>query len=268
MRHEHLAKPKFLVPLVFLLWLVVSLPLSVSQAGEVSDPACLPAGQETAGVWGQPDDPYYEGGSAHLTPISSCYRVGNLDSGGRPDGSAILTWGEWWRDKPEDCDLSTPETAYATCSDSDMNWYIRLNRAERTAAGITSGEIKKIQRWGQCKKSGQRDSSKWCNFLTETIPQGGNYGALDPANYDGDPTNDQPQLENPCIDRDWGVPRREWVSNDPCKNKDIRISFTGTRVKDNNHGWKEVHPVRKEVWTEGTRTRTCALDQNHQPSCT
>ena len=225
-----LAKPKFLVSLVLLLWLVASLSFSVSQAGEVSDPACLPAGQETAGVWGQPDDPYYESGSTHLTPISSCYRVGNLDSSGRPDGSATLVWGEWWRDKPEDCNLSTPETAYQTCSDSDMNWYMRLDGAEQRAAGITSGERKKIQRWSQCK-AGQRDSSKWCNFLTETIPQGGNYGALDPANYDdGDSTNDQPQLENPCIDKDWGAPKG-WVSDDSCKDKNIRISFTGTRVQ-------------------------------------
>jgi len=51
MWRELLAKPKFLVSLVFLLWLVVSLPLSVSQAGPVSDNACQPS-DPTAGVWG------------------------------------------------------------------------------------------------------------------------------------------------------------------------------------------------------------------------
>ena len=131
MWRELLAKPKFLVPLVFLLWLVVSLPLSVPQAAVVSDPACGDTTNWDAGVWGQEDSP------AHLTLINTCYRV-----------SGTMVWGEWWRDKPEDCDLSTPESAYATCSDSDKNWYMRLNSTERSAAGVTSGEITNLRRWG------------------------------------------------------------------------------------------------------------------------
>lgn len=266
MRRELLAQPKFLVPLAFLLWLVVSLPLSVSQAGSVNDPACptdmngngSALDEATAGVWGQPDDPYYEGGTTHLTAQDACYRVGdpNAPYAGSEWG-ATLVWGEWWRDKAEDCDLDTPESTYWSCSDSDKNWYLRLNRSERTAAGITSGEIKKLQRWSQCK-AGQRDSSRWCNFLVETIPQGGNYG-------DPNPTDDNPQLPDPCLDKDWGG---QTIAVGPCKGKNIQISFTGTKAKDNNHGWKEVHPARKEQWTDSNGRHTCSLYTADNDNCT
>ena len=238
MWRELLAKPKFLVPLVFLLWLVVSLPLSVSQAAPVSDNACQPS-DPTAGVWGQNDSP------AHLTLLDPCYRV-----------SGTMVWGEWWRDKPQDCDLSTPETAYATCSDSDKNWYMRLSSTERYYAGVTSGEIKNLQRWSQCK-AGSADPSKWCNFLTETIPQGGNYS-------DANPTDDQTLLPDPCLDYDWGG---QPITVQSCKGKNINIQFTGARTGDNNHGWKEVHPVRKEQWTDSTGTHICSAYTADNQNC-
>lgn len=233
---ELLTKPVFLIPLVFLFWLAVSLPLSVSKAAPVNDRACDP-NDPTAGVWGQADSP------AHLTLLNPCYQV-----------TGTMVWGEWWRDKPQDCDRSTPETAYATCSDSDMNWYMRLSKSELNAAGISSGEIKKLQRWSQCK-AGQRDSSKWCNFLTETIPEGGNYGDY---GVPGDPTDDAPLLPHPCLDKDWGG---QPITVPSCKDKNIPVSFTGAHTKDNNHGWKENHPVRKEQWTGGnggTGTHICS----------
>jgi hypothetical protein len=243
MRYELLAKPKFLVPLMILLWLVASLPLSVSQADAVTDPVC-DTQNPTEGVWGQGDSP------AHLTVQNACHQV-----------SGTLVWGEWWRDKPQDCDRSSPEAAYATCSDSDKNWYMRLNRHNQAATDVTSGEIKKIQRWSQCK-AGEKNPLKWCNFLTETIPVSGNYG-----NYGvpGDPTDDISQLPDPCLDKDWGG---RPITVPPCNGKDIRIKFTGPLVKDNNHGWKEVHPVRKQKWTDSTGPHTCALDRNEQISCT
>ena len=41
--------------------------------------------------------------------------------------------------------------------------------------------------------------------------------------------------------------------------KGIKIQFTGTLAKDNNHGWREIHPVRKEQWTDRTgSTHKCA----------
>jgi hypothetical protein len=226
MWREFLSRPKFLIPAVFLLWLMVSLPLSVSEAATVNDRACNTT-DPTEGVWGQGDSP------VHLTALNACYKV-----------SGTMVWGEWWRDKLQDCDRSSPESAYSTCSDSDMNWYIRLSAAERAAAGVTSGEVKKLQRWSQCK-AGQRDKSKWCNFLTETIPEGGNYGD---SGVPGDPTDDAPLLPHPCLDKDWGG---QPITVPSCKGREIYTEFTGTLAKDNNHGWKEAHPVRKEYWTGG-----------------
>jgi hypothetical protein len=238
MQRELLAKPKFLVPLMLLLWLAVSLPLSVSQAGPVNDPACGVASWD-AGVWGQGDRP------AHLSVQNPCYQA-----------TGTMVWGEWWRDQQGDCATGgSISDAYATCSDSDKNWYLRLNPTERNAAGVTSGEIKKLQRWGQCK-AGQKDSSQWCNFLTETIPAEGNY-------HDNDPTNDTPQLPDPCLDKDWGGAP---IVN-TCKGKNIQIQFTGALAKDNNHGWKEVHPIRREIWTDSTGTHNCSLaDSQNCPS--
>jgi hypothetical protein len=239
MRHELLAKPKFLVPLISLLWLMVSLPLSVSRAGPVTDNACN-TNDPTEGVWGQGDSP------AHLTLLNPCYRV-----------TGTMVWGEWWRDKPQDCDRSTPQAAFATCSDSDKNWYMRLSRSELAAASVTSGEKKQIQRWSQCK-AGQKDPSKWCNFITETIPVDGNYGGY---GVPGDPTDDVSQLPDPCLDKDWGgqpITVPSCKSKNTKKGKNVNISFTGAHVMDTNHGWKEVHPVRKEKWTDSTGSHTCS----------
>lgn len=244
MSRELLAKPLFLIPTVLFLWLVVSLPLSVSQAAPVADNACNNA-DPAEGVWGQGDSPQ------HLTVQNPCYRA-----------RGTMVWGEWWRDKPQDCDRSTTQTAYATCSDSDKNWYLRLSKSERDAAGVTSGEVKKLQRWSQCK-AGQKDSSKWCNFLTETIPEGGNYAVTgtDPV---GDPTNDKSALPDPCLDKDWGG---QPITVPACKGKNIQIQFTGALGKDNNHGWDEVHPVRKEEWTDGTGSHTCSAYTADNQDC-
>ena len=243
-----LAKPKILVPLVLLLWLVVSLPLSVSQAEPVDDSACSATSNWSKGVWGMKDSP------AHLTlvdPNNACYEV-----------SGTLVWGEWWRDNPNDCDRTNAQTAYNTCSDSDMNWYLRLD--DPTSVGVTPTEINQLQRWGQCK-AGYTDKLKWCNFLTETIPQGGNYGMWDSTIYDWDPTNDQPQLPNPCLDKDWGG---QPISVPPCKGTNIQIAYTGARVFDNNHGWKEIHPVRKEVWTDASGSHCYSVNEANQASPT
>jgi hypothetical protein len=235
MKTSLLAQPKFLVPLVLVLWLMVALPLSVSQAEPISnDSACGSTSSWSKGVWGMGDTP------AHLTlfnndPTNACYKV-----------VGTLVWGEWWRDKPQDCDRSSATTAYNTCSDSDMNWYVHLD--DPTSVQVTPTQIKLLQRWSQCK-GGQTDPSKWCNFLTETIPQGGNYGSWNPTKYNWDPTDDQPQLPNPCLDKDWGA---QPITVSSCRGSNIHIAYTGARAIDNNHGWMEIHPVRKEVWTDSS----------------
>src|SRR5919202_2846547 len=117
MKPRVLTKPKFLVPLGLLLWLMVALPLSVSQASQpVSDSACSSLQNWSKGVWGMNDSP------AHLTlvdPNNACYKV-----------SGTLVWGEWWKDYPNDsygCKTTDQQTAYNTCSDEDINWYVRLD---------------------------------------------------------------------------------------------------------------------------------------------
>jgi hypothetical protein len=81
--------------------------------------------------------------------------------------------------------------------------------------------------------------------LTETLAACGNYGLWDPTTYDWNPTNDQPQLPSPCLDEDFNPDTTE---DNPCKGKHIQITFTGPRVMDNNHGWKEIHPIRRESY--------------------
>jgi hypothetical protein len=248
-----LTQHKFLIPLVLLLWLGTSVFLafspSISQAAVVNDSACRDTNNWDQGVWGQ------TGGSPHLSLLNKdvCYQV-----------SGTLVWGEWWKDYPNDsygCKTTDQQTAYSTCSDEDTNWYLRLSKSERTDAGVTSGEIKKLQRWSECK-AGERDRSKWCHFLTESIPAGGNYGMWD-TSYDWDPTNDQPQLPNACLDQDFNPNTKE---TNPCKGKNIQISYTGARVKDNNHGWKEIHPTRKEKWTDGSGSHCYYVNDTNQSS--
>src|SRR5829696_6103151 len=170
MKLTALAKPKFLVPLVLLLWLMAALPLSISQAEPVSDSSCSDTSNWSKGVWGMKDSP------AHLTlvdPNNACYVV-----------SGTLLWGEWWKDYPNDsygCKTTSKNIAYKTCSDEDMNWYLRLPNPG--SVNVTSKEITNLQQWSQCK-AGSKDPLQWCNFLTETIPQGGNYGMWDTTKYD------------------------------------------------------------------------------------
>ena len=90
----------------------------------------------------------------------------------------------------------------------------------------------------------------------------------DTTKYDWDPTNDQPQLPNPCLDEDFNPSTTE---DNPCRGKNIQISFTGSRVIDNNHGWKEIHPVRKEAWTDSTGSNCYSFneaDQSKPTTCT
>jgi hypothetical protein len=142
-----------------------------------------------------------------------------------------------------------------------MNWYLRLDDA--TSVGVTPTEINNLQRWSECK-AGYTDPAQWCNFLTETLPQGGNYGMWDPATYDWNPTNDQPQLPNPCLDYDYGNPNA--TQGNPCKGKNMRVAYTGARVFDNNHGWKEIHPVRKEAWTGSSSSGCYSVNETNQAS--
>jgi hypothetical protein len=262
-----LAKPKILVPLVLLFWLMVSLPLSVfSYAAEVSGTACGNANSTDStsssywarGVWGMPGiDPYFTGSTPHLglQGTDTCFQVNSgLQSG-------YLVDGEWWKDYPGDsygCDTSSAQTSYNTCSDEDKNWYLKLSSGELSALGVTSGEVKNLQRWSECK-AGQKKSSRWCNFLTETIPVGGNYGFYDPSKYNGNPTDDQSQLPDPCLDNDFNPNTTE---TNPCRGKKIQISFTGARVFDNNHSWKEIHPVRKEQWKDSSSGTTRCYSVN------
>jgi hypothetical protein len=86
----------------------------------------------------------------------------------------------------------------------------------------------------------------------------------DPATYDWNPTNDQPQLPNPCLDYDYGNPNA--TQSNPCKGKNIRVAYTGARVFDNNHGWKEIHPVRKEAWTGSSGSGCYSVNETSQAS--
>src|SRR5919199_4425200 len=129
MKPRVLTKPKFLVPLVLLLWLVVALPLSVSQAAPVSDSACGNQSSWSKGVWGMNDIP------AHLSLVDStntCYKV-----------VGTLVWGEWWRDTNNDsygCKTTDKATARTTCADEDMNWYLRLD-GNPASMGVTPTQI-------------------------------------------------------------------------------------------------------------------------------
>jgi hypothetical protein len=236
-----------------MLALFLSPPIS-SQAATVTDSAC--STNWSRGVWGMP---------THLTLLDGnyCYQTKSSVAQGV---SRPLVWGEWWKDYPNDpsnCTIGNADKAYGSCSDEDMNWYLKLPKSELTAAGVTKKEITKLRRYSQCK-GGYTDKSRWCNFLTETIPQGGNYQMWNSSNpNDPNPTDDPAQLPNPCLDYDWNPSTDE--SGTRCKDQGITsISFTGARAFDNNHGWKEVHPVRKESWTDKTGTHTYCVNDATQ----
>ena len=81
-------------------------------------------------------------------------------------------------------------------------------------------EVKNLQRWSQAQNT--------ANLLEETMP------------------DDQNALPPPCLDPD----------GSPCNG--INMTFVGALVYDNNHGWKEIHPVYSE--SGGASGSTC----NHE----
>lgn len=81
-------------------------------------------------------------------------------------------------------------------------------------------EVKNLQRWSQAQNT--------ANFLEEVMP------------------DDQSALPAPCLDSE----------GSPCNG--IDMTFVGALGYDNNHGWKELHPVYSE--SGGASGSTC----NHE----
>ncbi len=138
---QKLLRPKFFVPTLVILWLLVSIPLWLlipqAEARDLAtdDPNCPAKGNELQGVWG---------GEDHLQVIDNCYQV-----------TGTLVYAEWWR--------GCVKWGWSTCSskrDGDYNYYLKLDPGD---AGLNnSQEIKNLQRYKQAQRT--------ADFLTETIP--------------------------------------------------------------------------------------------------
>ena len=192
-------EPKFLVPVVVLLWLLVSLPLwlltSRAEAETFSDPACAGSGEDpTAGVWGQP---------GHVTVIDPCFHV-----------AGNLVYGELWGD----------DDNMDTGNDEDLNLYMALD--DGYADAVNDMDRENLRRYEQARQV--------ADILGETIPQ------------------DRDAIPAPCLDSDLraGAP----APSNPCDGQDppVHMDFVGVYVYDNNHGWKEIHPINKE--SDGSKT--------------
>jgi len=132
---------RFLVPVVVIIWLLVSLPLWVltsrAHAQTVSDPCptyhdFYTGGQSsndakaaTRGVWGMD---YNNNKKSHLTVLDPCATV-----------SGTLVYGEKWS------------------RDGDLNYYLQASPTPNSQL-----EIKNLQRWSQSRNT--------ANSLAETIP--------------------------------------------------------------------------------------------------
>jgi hypothetical protein len=217
-RYKLLEEVRFLVPLVLLLWLLVSVPLSLARAEAVdpaTDPACPQPGEDpTEGVWGQRD----QWGKAwtHITVLNPCYKA-----------KGTLVHGDVW-------------------GDDDRNLYVLLDPGYREDLGVASGEWKKLQRWAQA-----RNTADW---LAETIPL------------------HQDKVLDPCLDTDQRS--SSWTSNYPCWDttnkapRGMKATITGVLGRDNNHGWKESHPVRKIEWTDAEGiNHVCSVATEQNVNC-
>src|SRR5919199_3775655 len=198
---RRLSELKFLVPVVILLWLIVSFPLflliSRAQAEAISDPACAGPGENpTAGVWGQP---------GHLTVIEPCFRV-----------SGHLVYGEWWR---------------GSSRDGDGNHYMELD--DQYESVVTSSDRTNLRISPQAQGT--------ADILGEIIP------------------DDQSEIPFYCLNSDLGV--NNYQPSDPCNGSSDRVEWVGVYAYDNNHGYKEIHPINKQ--SDGTKT--CSRAQPCNP---
>lgn len=150
---------KFLVPVVIVVWLLVSLPLwlliSRAHAQTTTSSSSGPCptyddfdsgGQSsndakaaTRGVWGMD---YTDAGKSHVTVMDPCFSV-----------SGPLVYGEKWG------------------GDGDLNYYLKLDSTPNSQR-----EVKNLQRWSQAQNT--------ANFLEETMPD--DQGDLPPPCLDSD----------------------------------------------------------------------------------
>lgn len=128
--------------------------------------------------------------------------------------AGTLVYGELWGD-----DDSRGEGL-----DEDLNLYMELDDGYKDAVNDT--DRRDLQRYEQAQQV--------ADILGETIPQ------------------DRDAVPAPCLDSDL----REGASapSNPCNGHDppVHMDFVGVYVYDNNHGFKEIHPINKE--SDGNKT--------------
>jgi hypothetical protein len=267
MRRELLTKPRFLVPLALLLWLLLSLLLTqliipsakAAQSVNPPNPDCPVDGQPpgpdpeyqddgirngwavdeaTRGTWGMDDDMTWFKGQViePLDPGRNAFndrrhRVLSDKQGDYYTCYQIegrIEYGEWWAD---------PDRDWREGSDEDRTFYVNL--AQPYPAGLTIGSRE------------QRNLRKWENT---TLPR--NADILLELVWD-----DQDDIATICMDRDTAFPNTD-PPEPPCRtSKDDPGVFAvaqGALVYDKSHGYKEIHPIRR---MEDSAGNVCSLTQ-------
>ena len=104
--------------------------------------------------------------------------------------------------------------------DGDLNHYMKLD--SQYAGVVTSSDQQNLRMYQQAQGA--------ADILGEIIPQ------------------DQGAVPAPCLDSDLGGSNS--TASNPCNGE--WVEFVGPYVYDNNHGYKEIHPVVK--WSNGSTT--------------
>lgn len=210
--HREFFAPKFLVPLTLLLWLLISLCLSLlvrSAEAEHTDPDCP-----------SPDEKLTEGVSnpQRLRVIEPCKEV-----------TGTLRYSERWYDY-----------------DQDWNYYVEdLDESSRSL--VDQSNIDALRLWyGVGELLGE--NGNYAPGRVDNLPPPCADRNLNVAD-NADTEEDERVMAGNLPDTDGdGVPWCDGTQDLSDLGGGPRVAFKGPFVYDRSHGHKEIHPIYVEKW--------------------